>query len=93
MGANYYAIDNNCIFIISSRLTNTQLNPLILATLPKVSGLIVPIMNPMNHVGNNRLFEPLVLLTHKHDNDSDNHEDANREEEPENHWAIMGCVR
>ena len=46
--------------------------------MPKVSGFIVPIMNPMNHVGNNRLFEPLVLLANKHDYDSENHEDANR---------------
>ena len=46
--------------------------------MPKVSGFIVPIMNPMNHVGNNRLFEPLVLLAKKHDYDSENHEDTNR---------------
>lgn len=32
----------------------------------------------MNHVGNNRLFEPLVLLANKHDYDSENHEDTNR---------------
>ncbi len=57
--------------------------------MPKVSGFVVPIMNPMNLVGNNKLFESLVLLANKHDYNSENHEDANREEEPEEPLCIV----
>ena len=51
--------------------------------MPIVSGFVFSKMNPTSHIGNIRLFEPVIFLTHNHDYDGGNHEDANRKEEPE----------
>ena len=58
-----------------------------------VSGLVVPKMNPTRHVGNIRLFRPVVVtVEHQEDSQAENHESTDNEE-PDDLLHIVSEVR